>query len=75
MGGLNGIEDITGTTFNSTVIYSCEPGYQLITGFDEINFCTASGNWSQQTASDCEREQTVLYIVVGIPFSCFYSDY
>ena len=54
MVGLNVVASGNDTTFNSTVTYSCEPGYQLIPDANDVNLCTASGNWSQLEAPDCE---------------------
>ena len=54
MVGRHVVADGSNTTFNSTVTYSCELGYQLTSVSIDVNLCTASGNWSQPYGPDCE---------------------
>ena len=56
MVGPHVVADGSDTTFNSTVTYSCELGHQLTLGAIDVNLCTASGNWSQPNAPDCEGQ-------------------
>ncbi|XP_052245042.1 sushi, von Willebrand factor type A, EGF and pentraxin domain-containing protein 1-like [Dreissena polymorpha] len=51
----DGYQNATSTTYNSTVIYSCKPGYRMI-GDNSIT-CLDTGNWSELlvncTIKDC----------------------
>ena len=40
----NGRVMITGSTYGSVAIYSCEPGYELVG--DETRSCEEDGTWS-----------------------------
>ena len=43
------------TTFGSTVMYSCQPGYMRVGG--NTITCLATGQWNA-SAPDCNRELT-----------------
>ena len=49
----NGQRNVSGTIFESTVMYSCDPGY--IQEGDNISICRANGQWSWVT-THCSRK-------------------
>ncbi len=58
----NGQQNTSGTTFRSTVTYTCNPGYTL--QGDNRHTCMANGHWSGR-APTCDRKlHTVLLLLL-----------
>lgn len=53
----NGQVTVFETTFGSSAIYSCNPGFQLVG--DARRICTDSGKWSEKEPA-CSRKFKVL---------------
>ena len=49
------------TAFQSTAVYSCDPGYELTTAYDVV-MCLSSGSWNETTFPECQGNKSVSYI-------------